>query len=296
MHGVSTTAIPEHRVGKRAAGDGYLPILAYSKLEDFQMLNLTELKQDLRAELDKAEAMLGGRGHAMTASEEEQHDGAMARARGLQKQIDARMAQSTIRTMFNADGRPSWFGGGSEGAVDGAAAGFMATYSPAMNAQDTHRPEYKKALHSFLLSGGKVAGEELVVGADGSGGYQPNASWVMSRATGLAIKKAQMQTNLFAPVATTDPDGTERILGRPVFYDVNAPALPTATSSGVVPILFGDFRQGNIIGVRGGAGINVKILDQPLALQGQLAILAYRRIDSRIRQAEAIQQIKISHS
>jgi HK97 family phage major capsid protein len=126
--------------------------------------------------------------------------------------------------------------------------------------------------------------------------YQPNASWVMSRATGLAIKKAQMQTNLFAPVATTDADGTERILGRPVFYDANAPSLPTATSAGVTPILFGDFRQGNIIGVRGGAGINIKILDQPLALQGQVAVLAYRRLDSRIRQAEAIQGIKISHS
>jgi HK97 family phage major capsid protein len=63
----------------------------------------------------------------------------------------------------------------------------------------------------------------------------------------------------------------------------------------VLPILYGDFRAGNMIGVRGGAGINVKILDQPLALQGQLAILAYRRIDSRIRRSEAIQQIKISH-
>ncbi|HSY34536.1 MAG TPA: phage major capsid protein [Acidobacteriaceae bacterium] len=463
------------------------------------MLNLTELKQEHRAELDKAEAMLGDRGHVMTASEEEQHNGAMTRARAIEKQISARMSQSTIRSMFNADGRPSWLFGGDGAAVDGAASGFMATYSPALNAQDTHRPEYKKALHSFLLSGGKVAGEELVVGADGSGGYhmpgseqftrqrrangsyqgpranaatyegtqgssttaggdainiptvqqitplglpdlgifdasmviptatdvkipsqasfgtsalkaessgtiatfggndptlgqtllsafmvgaarivswellqdvpmwqqfvvddllngqrilegqllatgtgtaqplgcfgntgngtgtayeltgaatdgqillnslfdvtstlkaryQPNASWVMSRATGLAIKKAQMQTNLFAPVATTDADGTERILGRPVFYDVNAPSLPTATSAGVTPILFGDFRQGNIIGVRGGAGINVKILDQPLALQGQLAILAYRRIDSRIRLAEAIQGIKVSHS
>ena len=66
----------------------------------------------------------------------------------------------------------------------------------------------------------------------------------MSRATGLAIRRAQMQANLFAPVATVDADGTERILGKPVFYDVNAPSLPTATSSGVVPILFGDFKAG----------------------------------------------------
>jgi len=128
------------------------------------------------------------------------------------------------------------------------------------------------------------------------GQYQANASWIMSRATGLAIRRAQMQANLYIPVATTDPDGTERILGKPVFYDVNAPALPTATNAGVVPILFGDFKQGYVIGVRGGAGINVKVLDQPWAAQGQLGILAYRRLDGRVRRSEAIQAVTISHS
>jgi HK97 family phage major capsid protein len=128
------------------------------------------------------------------------------------------------------------------------------------------------------------------------GSYQANASWIMSRATGLAIRRAQMQANLFAPVATVDADGTERILGKPVFYDVNAPALPTATSSGVIPILFGDFKAGYIIGVRGGSGINVKVLDQPWASQGQLGILAYRRLDGRVRLSEAIQSVKVSHS
>jgi HK97 family phage major capsid protein len=126
--------------------------------------------------------------------------------------------------------------------------------------------------------------------------YQAGASWIMSRATGLTIRKAQMQANLFIPVATVDPDGTERIFGRPVFYSVNAPALPTATTSGVTPILFGDFKQGYIIGVRGGAGINVKLLDQPYAASGQLGLLAYQRIDARIRRSEAIQSITISHS
>lgn len=128
------------------------------------------------------------------------------------------------------------------------------------------------------------------------GAYQAGACWIMSRATGLAIRRAQSQANLYVPVATTDPDGTERILGKPVFYDVNAPALPTATTSGVVPILYGDLKQGYVVGVRGGAGINVKILDQPWANQGQLGILAYRRIDGRVRRSEAIQAITISHS
>jgi HK97 family phage major capsid protein len=128
------------------------------------------------------------------------------------------------------------------------------------------------------------------------GAYQANASWVMSRATGLAVRRAQMTGNLFVPVATVDADGTERILGKPVFYDVNAPALPSATTAGVVPVLFGDFRSGYIVGVRGGAGINVKILDQPWAAQGQLGILAYRRIDGKVRRSEAIQAVTFSHS
>jgi HK97 family phage major capsid protein len=126
--------------------------------------------------------------------------------------------------------------------------------------------------------------------------YQANACWIMSRATGLAIRRAQMQANLFAPVVTTDPDGTERILGKPVFYDTNAPALPTATTAGVIPILYGDFKAGYIVGVRGGAGINVKILDQPQAAQGLLGILAYRRLDGRVRRTEAIQAVTFSHS
>lgn len=154
---------------------------------------------------------------------------------------------------------------------------------------------------AYELTGASTDGQILLnslfdVTATLKGFYQANASWIMSRATGLAIRKAQMQANVFYPVATVDPDGTERILGKPVFYDVNAPALPTATTAGVVPILYGDFKSGYIVGVRGGGGVNVKILDQPLALQGQLAILAYRRLDGRIRRSEAMQQVLVSHS
>ena len=154
---------------------------------------------------------------------------------------------------------------------------------------------------AYQLTGAAADGQTLLnslfdVTATLRAAYQANASWIMSRATGLAIRRAQMQSNLFAPVVTVDADGTERILGKPVFYDVNAPALPTATTAGVLPILYGDFKAGYLVGVRGGAGINVKILDQPWANQGQLGILAYRRIDGRVRRSEAIQSVKVSHS
>lgn len=456
------------------------------------MTNLFELKQEQKAALVAAEAILGKEDHVMTKAETEQYNAHMAQYSALTGQIKAREQMNTIRAMF-PNGTPGI------GLLDApsAAVGLMQTVATPPNWAATAKPEYKAALVNFLRTGGKAHGDELVLGADGQGGYhmpgseqytrqrnangtfpqmnaamyegsegssngaggyaisvptiqqivplgmpdlgvfdasavlatatdikvpqqtslgtsalkaessgtiatfggtdptlgqitlsafmagalrlaswellqdveqfqsfivddllrgqrilegqlfatgsgtnqpegvfgntgtgtgtayqltgaaadsqtllnalfdvtstlkatyQANAVWVMNRATGLAIRRAQMQANLFAPIATVDADGTERILGKPVFYDVNAPSLPTATSSGVLPILYGDFKAGNLIGVRGGAGINVKILDQPWAAQGQLGILAYRRVDSRIRIAEAIQSVKISHS
>jgi HK97 family phage major capsid protein len=459
-------------------------------------LNLFDLKQQQKAALDKAEALLGSANHVMTTAETEQYNNVMAEYQAVTNTVAAREKQNTIRAFFR-NGLPI-AGGPLLGSGDDGAAGFMNPVSVSPVSAETRSPEYARALHSFIKTGGKAHGEELSIGADAAGGYyipgseqftrqrsangsfpkmsaamyegtpdggsnsaggyavsvptvqqvaplalpdlgifdasmviptstaikipvqtafgasaikaestgtvatfggtdptlgqieldaymagglrwvswellqdvqmfqqfvvddllkgqriledsllatgtgvnqaqgvfgntgngtgtayqltgaaadgqtllnslfdvtsvlkgayQANAGWVMSRATGLAIRRAQMQTNLFAPVATVDADGTERILGKPVFYDVNAPALPTATTAGVLPILYGDFKAGYLIGVRGGAGINVKILDQPQAAQGLVGILAYRRLDARVRLAEAIQSVKVSHS
>ena len=126
--------------------------------------------------------------------------------------------------------------------------------------------------------------------------YDAGASWLMQRATSVAIRKAQMQTNLFAPVYFTDGAGKDYLHGRPVTFSGAMPLLPTATTTGVSPILFGDFKRGYLIGHRGGSGVNVKILDQIQALNGQLVILGYQRVDARVRRSEAIQQISFSHS
>jgi HK97 family phage major capsid protein len=456
------------------------------------MTNLFELKQQYKAEVDTAEAILGPNDHVMTTAETERYEEHMKRAESIKGLISARERANTIRAAF-PNGMPGL------GLLDApsSAVGLMQSVATPPNWAQTGKPDYKSALVSFLRTGGKAHGDELMAGADGQGGYhipgselytrqrnsngtfpqmsaamyegsngssdgaggyainvptiqqivplalpdlgifdasmviptatdvkipqqasfgasalkaessgtiatfggsdptlgqieltafmagalrlaswellqdvemfqqfivddllkgqriledqllasgsgnnqpqgvfgntgngagaayqltgvaadgqtllnslfdvtatlkaayQANACWIMSRATGLAIRRAQMQSNLFVPVATVDADGTERILGKPVFYDVNAPALPAATTAGVTPILYGDFKQGYIVGVRGGAGINVKILDQPWAAQGQLGILAYRRLDGRVRRSEAIQAITVSHS
>ena len=122
--------------------------------------------------------------------------------------------------------------------------------------------------------------------------YHPGASFLMQRATSIILRKAQVQTNLFNPAFTRDADGTDRLFGYPVRY---ATAMPSA-ARGNVPVLFGDFKRGYIIGDRGGSGINVKVLDQVQAQNGLLVLLAYRRTDGRVRRSEAIQQYQVSAS
>jgi len=121
--------------------------------------------------------------------------------------------------------------------------------------------------------------------------YHANASFLMTRPTGVIIRKAQMQSNLFFP-AFTSIGGQDYLFGYPVNYSAYMPAA----TRGNTPVLFGDFKRGYIIGDRGGSGINVKVLDQPLAAQGLLQLLAYRRTDGRVRRSEAIQSYVVSAS
>jgi HK97 family phage major capsid protein len=123
--------------------------------------------------------------------------------------------------------------------------------------------------------------------------YHPNAVWLMNRATGAAIRKAQLQSNLFAPVWTRE-NGRNFLHGYPVVFSSSMPNIPTSTTAGVQPILFGSFDDGYVIGDRGGSGTFVKILDQPLATAGQTVLLGYKRVDGRVRRSEAIQQISVS--
>jgi HK97 family phage major capsid protein len=119
--------------------------------------------------------------------------------------------------------------------------------------------------------------------------YHPGASWLMSRATSIVLRKAQKDQNLFEPVFTRS-GGKDYLHGYPVTYSTALPAVAT----GKTPVLFGDFRTAYVIGDRGGSGINVKILDQPRATEGLIVLLAYRRTDGRVRRSEAIQGITLA--
>ena len=118
--------------------------------------------------------------------------------------------------------------------------------------------------------------------------YHENAGWLMSRATATVIKKQQSVSNLFRPVWTRE-NGKDFLHGYPVTFSTAMPAIAASAT----PILFGDFATGYVIGDRGGSGINIKILDQPKAVEGILQLLAYRRTDGRVRRSEAIQAITL---
>jgi HK97 family phage major capsid protein len=122
--------------------------------------------------------------------------------------------------------------------------------------------------------------------------YHPGASFLMQRATSIIIRKAQMESNLFYPAFTRDADGTDRLFGYPVKYATDMPAA----TRGNIPVVFGDFKRGYLIGDRGGSGINVKVLDQVQAQNGLLVLLAYRRTDGRVRRSEALQAYSVSAS
>ena len=124
--------------------------------------------------------------------------------------------------------------------------------------------------------------------------YYPNAAFLMQRAASVGIRKAQKQANLFEPVFTR-VNGQDFLHGFPVEYsaavDTAIEATPGTAITGNVPIVFGDFKRGYVIGERGGSGVNIKILDQPKALEGLLTILGYQRVDGHVRRSEALQPI-----
>jgi HK97 family phage major capsid protein len=123
--------------------------------------------------------------------------------------------------------------------------------------------------------------------------YAKNASWLMTRATALGIRRAQVGTNLFEHVLHYQ-DGIELLHGRPVEY---SDAMPTA-GRGACPVLLGDFARGYIVGDRGGSALLMKKLDQTALTvsNGELVLLFYRRSDGRVRVAEAIQSLNIAAS
>jgi len=116
--------------------------------------------------------------------------------------------------------------------------------------------------------------------------YLPNASWLMQRSTALEIRLAQRQAGI-TELVFTRVNNQDYLHGFPVFYSEAMPAI----AAGSTPAIFGDFRQGYLIGQRGEASVYVKMLDQVKAVEGLVTILGYRRVDGRVRRSEALKAL-----
>lgn len=118
--------------------------------------------------------------------------------------------------------------------------------------------------------------------------YLPNASWLMQRSTALELRLAQRQAGL-TELVFTRVNNQEYLHGFPVFYSEAMPAI----AAGNTPVIFGDFRQGYLVGVRGDAAVYIRMLDQVKAAEGLITILGYSRVDGRVRRSEALKALTL---
>lgn len=117
-------------------------------------------------------------------------------------------------------------------------------------------------------------------------GYFANASFLMHRQTGISFRKAQLTANQFTNYWTT-VGNQDYLHGYPVYYSA---AMPVFVASPLVTgaIAFGDFKTAMTIGDRGGPGISISVDAVTQLVNGKIIVLGYRRSDSRVRVAEAV--------
>jgi HK97 family phage major capsid protein len=145
-----------------------------------------------------------------------------------------------------------------------------------------------------ILAGGTAA-QTAALSADGALDltgklnpfYYSNAQWLMHRLTAIKFQKAQLDANQFNPYWTT-VNGVNYLHGFQVNYSAAMPvynASPAVTGA----IAFGDFKQGVVIGDRGGPALQI-VNDNITQLQnGIINVYGYRRTDQRVILPEAVQ-------
>lgn len=112
--------------------------------------------------------------------------------------------------------------------------------------------------------------------------YRPKATWLMSDAAEKLIRKVKDTTNqyIWQPGLTAGEPNT--LLGRPVAKSDYMPA-PTA---GNKAIAFGDFSQYTI---KDTVGMQMQVLDQLYAENGQVGYKGFERTDGKLVVPEAVQ-------
>jgi len=115
--------------------------------------------------------------------------------------------------------------------------------------------------------------------------YRANGSWLFADATAAAIRKLKDSTNQYIWQPGLQAGQPDMLLGRPVYTDPFIEALGTGNDVGV----FGDIGRAYL--VRNAGGVEVKVLEELYAANGQVGIRVHRRTDGAVIDAAAAKKL-----
>lgn len=117
--------------------------------------------------------------------------------------------------------------------------------------------------------------------------HRASGSWLMSSATAAAVAKLKDADGRSIWQQSLSADNPSTLLGRPVFFDENMPAV----AGNAFPIAFGNFAAGYLITDSGELRIT---LDDNLTRPGYVRWYVRRRVGGVIYDSEAIKLLKIA--
>ena len=119
--------------------------------------------------------------------------------------------------------------------------------------------------------------------------YDNGSSWLMAKRTAFALRKAQIEANQFTPFFTSQ-GGRSYFHDYPVYYsskmqDVGSPAADQ--------VVFGNFKDGLIIGDRNNGAVLIKVDDITGFKDGVINVFGYRRSGALVRNQDALRQYSL---
>jgi HK97 family phage major capsid protein len=121
-------------------------------------------------------------------------------------------------------------------------------------------------------------------------GYRKNGTFLMNQSTANVVRQALAYAG--AAWAWSRDISGDKLFGYPVKYSISMPSA----SRGNSPVIFGDFKRGYIIGLRGGNALLLKVISQLVGTTGVMQYLLYQRVDARVWNSEALEPLTISAS
>jgi HK97 family phage major capsid protein len=117
--------------------------------------------------------------------------------------------------------------------------------------------------------------------------HRASGSWLMSSATAAAVAKLKDADGRSIWQQSLSADNPNTLLGRPVFFDENMPAV----AANAFPIAFGNFAAGYLITDSGELRITV---DDNITKPGYVRWYVRRRVGGTIYDSEAIKLLRVS--